>query len=826
MMNRIVEHVMCTSRRTWRRLPPDALPLWRRVLNRLSTWNDDISLAAIFVAPAVLLRRTSKNIVGHLSRCLMSDGALEECFVQELDDNPDRWDPENEQTSTVAPVEQVLRHMARECPAKAVRAMEQKVTADFSQPPAQAALKQMFPDHDDPVLLEPMEVVNDAQCFVGAAYIIATAVRRTRKAAAPGLNGWTRELVITGFSGEGPATSLERVVNSIRRNDLPAVLRGLCRVGRVAGWIKDPDKGKYRFVGVTDYLVKLSWKVCLSRVSKSILSPSQLMFVRGGALNGIRWVQQQLQNGRAVIFSDISDAYPRTSRKTLAQVIANEPLLNPIRALFSLSYGAPFRFVYSVGTQVLQEFLVDDGVIPGCAGAALLFALATSNIRHDEMRMFADDVALACEPTHTEQAWTTLQQLTAQWPLAKSKTFIIGGQLRGIPTVPAARYLGAYVGSTQAASALMIKGFADITTIGRSVFRLAVPFQIKFAMLNVLVQRVAWRFGATEPSITEAAADNLDDILAEWLSTLAKAPLTPLARRQSYLSCATGGVGWPCFAEDGKSLFEEFSATLPHAGDRTKVLAARQQRHREAFMRLSGLTEGRMRELATTGDPVHSVLPFSKSLTINDDAYALALELKFRLQSKRSISCPEWSSRPDGLVMDHFLCCRTCTASLWLARHNAVLRAILRVCSKFDVHGGSNFAAVFGTVEGDGRIPDAMFWRSSGGVIVIDLSIVHVSASSRWARGENAALARVRQKLAKYDGWRDDIGITVSPLVITTTATIPPEAHKVLENIASEAPHTGMLRELRNQMLVALVCVQADMLRIASSRVVSAIGER
>ena len=94
--------------------------------------------------------------------------------------------------------------------------------------------------------------------WIRADQITTVVATRLARAAAPGTDGWTRELLMVSFC-KPVLPVFETLINGLARNTLRPKAAALLRSARIAAWAR-PGKD-HRIIGMTSAITKTAWKL-------------------------------------------------------------------------------------------------------------------------------------------------------------------------------------------------------------------------------------------------------------------------------------------------------------------------------------------------------------------------------------------------------------------------------------------------------------------------------------------------------------------------------------------------------------------------------------
>ena len=256
--------------------------------------------------------------------------------------------------------------------------------------------------------------------------------------------------------------------------------------------------------------------------------------------------------------TDVVDAYRAVQRRQLA---AHPSAVNsPLAHIFHLAYSAPAACTLGGTTHYSRA-----GIIPGCGGGSILFAIETQ--RHIKPAMFtdprisaiyADDVTVVGRETYDAA-------VCAYDPKELAKLRILAPEGTATdeerPYVKkATRLLGAYIGETPEATALFREDVNERLEKLSKVIRSSLNCQTKWALLRTIELGLRWKFAATNHSITTSIAASVDDALAAAVFALADGTPNHKSRTLIYLPIASGGLGFAAYAMHGATLFNAAAA--------------------------------------------------------------------------------------------------------------------------------------------------------------------------------------------------------------------------------------------------------------------------
>jgi hypothetical protein len=405
------------------------------VLARVAAWGDPW---ALLLAPAVLLQRKGDSPITRLQRLAITPQLVEEYYwhvAEEEEERPAQQQVWKDGTPISAERLRAIELMAAVAPARAVKMLEAAAAAKPEEVRAEMLAKTVRPPEpfDEDMEWKKPEWIH----FETVLKAVAT---RSARAAAPGWDGWTRELILASAS-KTTVPLLELAVNAIARDEVPSQFADCLRACKVVAWAKPQQAGKFRIVGMTSAIVKVVWRVVAAQhFLQRKLAPCQATFAKGGVWAVARWADSVFRSGTPVVTADIVDAFWRVDRRTMLRILNQTH--SPLTGVF--------RFVYRNAVPCVHgklQYAAQAALIPGCGGAATLFSIyVAAQVRQADPKyvgVFADDIT-----TVGVKAFEGIRN-TIEGDLAKIQ--VIAPDPTLVPTelrpycVPAGRVLGAYV---------------------------------------------------------------------------------------------------------------------------------------------------------------------------------------------------------------------------------------------------------------------------------------------------------------------------------------------------------------------------------------------
>lgn len=586
---------------------------------------------------------------------------------------------------------------------------------------------------------------------------------------------------------------------------------------------KAPGVDKVRIIGMTSCITKVAWRIAAAfHLRVSLPPPMQALFDKGG----VHAVLRVLRPESVRFTADIVDAYWGVDRlRCYTTLFAAQ---SPLAPLFAFIYGQP-PYLVCEGTRVALH----RGVLPGCGGAAIAFAVdlsvAIGGVLPDT-KMYADDATCL-----TRDALAELIRRLGPEKLSKFVVIDPGIDEPGemvvegctVQVVKAAKHLGAFVGEPDAAMALM-KEYLEgkLAKLDRAL-SLDVSLQAKFQLFGVAERAMAWTFAATHPSITSGIGSWLDEELwTRFVSTFVqyKSSLVPcaLSRPLLYLPPGHGGVGITNFADDAEKLyqvaglaigpFERVSTEDLDGPEAQRITPAKVKREIAKAKRVNfkqGGGKGTEHVLRSRADdlPWFMVRPVVRRTRIANDAFQLGMARFLMFDDPGTPVCPKGLKKHQRLRDDHAMQCRSCAGSYFTPRHEMIVGTIVATCRDYGIAAGTSFDFLGAPKGFDPKNrPDVVVMRTALGEkpCVVDVTVTHQA----W-RGTDLMKGRYNHKMAKYREYCEVTGTVMVPFVISTHGAVYEASLEQMREISRLECRRGFMRDVLARIKAVLVNYQA-----------------
>jgi hypothetical protein len=532
------------------------------------------------------------------------------------------------------------------------------------------------------------------------------ALRGVKAGAAPGLTGWTKELVLGLHATAILSEVLRDIINAII-NDVTGEMGALMLTAPGIAFMQDT---KIRTCGMRDFFVKVAWRAATTHTSlDALFTTSQTMGRRNGSLQAARWVQQQLDDGRGMVLGDAVNAHPSFDRAAAGRVLSDAKLTS-LYSIFNFTYcnETPLR---SYGRDGEQEFEVAIvvGQLQGCPSAGKMFcalegSLMSARVPHllPKVRLIMDDCAVAgMTSLEAEQNFSAL-----------ADALVVGGiNIRGPKKKVievASDKLFVFGGAAVARAGVVFPRLEEVKPLKRTKNRIELITTTGLAHQDILLlarhTSMALRYflAATTPRIAQHYAKELQQMVVRPISTVVQSDVLPIhSLRQIFTPLASGGMGYvdPCMARE---VYDDADNTVAAVGDDDQTGSSYEAKALESWRRVDsrGHHWWAAVEMFDTKRSWLSVFPTSKSLVLHDYAIELALKLYLNVGQVRAtcVNAKETRTSPNVQSVDHWIQCAFCAGPWRKHRHNDGLAALFSTAQQFHVAMQADVAALLGNV--------------------------------------------------------------------------------------------------------------------------------
>ena len=821
----IAKWALETTPDTIRSIPQTLKPLWHQALSHVASWTDpNVRNAAMLLAPRVLLQRTH-DLRAQLVRYATSSHAVEEAF----------WVAANRQETPpgddapVAPAQaqpldtnwKIVERTAAQAPKKAIAMLHGRApTIDPASAEGRAAIerKMPLPAHGAPATSLPTELDDVGRPkWVSIETLVHVCAKRLARLSAPGPDGWTRELFLSSVC-KGTATAIAVLMNAILSGEMQ-MAHDPTRAARAAMWRK--SENGVRLVGLTSCISKIAWRAALiQHLRRAPEAHNHSM-----KANGLFRVIRALESARELYFADVKDAYFTVDRQAVLTELIR--LKSPMAWLFARIYGHSNGPTAPALVAPGLRHVLADGLLPGCGGAAIGFAMALDLRLKDtaacpDVYTFADDASAAnagaMKKIIDKLGADNLAKFKAIHP-TKTTIKVAGVEF---PCTKATRVLGAFIGEQTTATELFREHIGTkLQELDKIVSEKELSIQARWHMLSSAILGITWAFAASKPAITLPCAPEVDKRVAAAVTRLLPPDAVPSRKsgELNTLPTASGGLGLPCYEHQAEAMYRMATLSLSARDENDPLPTVTPYQIRK------GIEEAALARAKTTIQPIYmqamsdtsrpwfATQHINRHGTISNEAFSLALAHA----TDHRVAYPTCDRRTDDgeSDYDHSQRCPVCAGPSRHPRHEVIVTEILQTCRNFGIIASTNF---FSLGIGKKR-PDIIVYRGKSQKVplLIDVTVTHQPFENNRDRPNQ----RTKVKQHKYKEFRhvDETSTTdFWPFVMTARGTITINTLKLISSLSAEAVRGGFATELISRVKASLINFEVTRLNSLKAR--------
>lgn len=850
--NDLFKAAIQARRNVWRALPSHLTGLWREALTSLVTADEtaeDTRCALLLVAPCILLDKTLSPTISQLHtnllRVVASPHLRNEAittFLMKCPDDQQQVSPLAPTPSDVARKTKMLISIGAERKALDIASRAESV-CDISDDARIAEINRLFPSRkrdipDDPPVLETL-------CETKAAADFRHVTFRLARGAAPGIDGWTRELLLPILDRESIASdTLCAVLNNMLLGALPPNIVTFINTSRLIPLLK-PNK-KIRPIVLSSVFLKIAWKTLLLGISQaSVLHPSQVLG-RRPCERAIHQAQRRLAAGEMLLFLDAKNAFGEVQRAAIHTKLVKHPELHSLIPMFNMCYRTPSSLLAQG-----HVFRMEEGVRQGCAAAPFLFHLALSlaleslpSTLKNAVSCVADDIVIAApSPLRVREAHDILIPALASIGIHLNASKCVSLRPPDMQDQPSpfleegytdaskVDYLGAFIahrGIQASWGDLREKYKQKLDVVQQLVTSSSDPHspltkQDCFLMIRYTCFCFSYVLSNSNPANTQLVRQQLNSWLRSVMDRIVGCVLTDAQWQQCTLAAKDGGldlVDWSgSMAEKAhnltKTLASQHQAAVHDPSIKTAsvfdLIRTIQSARADELQNTTPHYTRALRNMHVDGDHRlrwHAIRPNSIELRLTNQQWLTGMRLQLGIpvvQTAAPAACGFDNAT------DHALCCPSCAAGFWKTRHQRVLFALQKGLRAGGVHlSTSDYTTAKGLKRDEG--PDGLVFGNSS-TAAIDVTIVHQPTGERRAR----AAERYAHKAKKYDKICKDNNWSNAPLVFHSVGHPSLPTTRWLRTFASFCRVAGTFRRILHACSIAVIRGNADIISILSA---------
>lgn len=699
-----------------------------------------------------------------------------------------------------------------------------------------------FPKRQTPSPLQRTEGEVEVISFAD----IKLAWRKLRIAKAPGLSGWTKELLAPLIANPPPSiqASLAKLFTDlVNASTSPLEKRFLTHMILVP-FVYTDRPGKVRPILITDIITRLCWHIALSGINDPTLEASTQVFGKDGQTTlAVVAAQAALSNDEVLVSCDAVNAFPTLQRETFMHYIGNHPIYKKCLGMVNLMYAREntATWYHMDSTLPPQTFSITEGAIQGCVSGPLMYALGTlQTIRTfgKNLIVCADDVLIR-GPDSLEIAPKVFQAFEEIGQRINGpKLSIFHSATTRLPKVHQAlahasirtdiiQYLGGIItpntSSAQTREALAIAMSGHIMKFKNKLaatLDLDAPKQCKFIIIRSLARSLIYRAQTCFHPASALIFREIDHHTLSALKSLLPSIDIPTHAGRIQLPTEDGGLGifkyeaiHPWLQHDTvlrakkflRMLALELDVQAPH---QTTLLAAWKT---NTYLSNGGRKErdGRSFDKGQFSSWLDA-RPTSQWTRVSDETFHNQIDII--LQNLQPIRGECIQTEPPNIQLSsltreeftqHVLTCARCGQGGHYARHQAVLHAVRNTCRFHGIHSSV-------PKHTDMPLPD----RSKGGpdLIVfgkemdaVDFSICYTYTP---VYGENIR-ARMsdtfREKERQYRLFKQTAQCRIIPFVVSVYGLIARETRELIRPWLEATPDSRLLLDIYHNVQFSLI---------------------
>ena len=843
---------------TWRSLPQHQLQLWRTLVHQLMEFGETSDGNPIFwqLAPIIFLRRRTSPTIAHLTQHLtacVNDEEYRNSTILKFCYNTQEDDPQSFRAVTA--VERAQRLCALGSERKALLSLSTEEQRVEPTPQVLDELRKLFPHRkaELPQIPPDCTAPPHALALITPRKFLRVLRFRTSRATAPGFDGWTRELLIPVVNSRNHygRDMFFALVLAVIGGNADAALISFMRKG-VLFALRKPN-GKHRPIVISSFVLRLAWKLALDCTPfLSTLHASQ-RFSKFACQQAIARLVDGVLDGKTAISLDASNAFGEIKRAVILQRLIDNPSLHLLLPMFRSFYCEAFAAVaHNSSSGDSHTIAIEEGVIQGCAAGAILFmiglAVALTSIPASVQTLAAaDDIALLHELSQPLiECFNTLVEALADIGITINctKTATIGPnaaeveEVTGLTTTDKLDYLGAFVTSSDDVQIKLddirrkyitkMQGLArhfprssdDLSDDEDAMAQPRLTCQVAFLLLRHLNFSMRYLMFNTRPACTNHLAGVLDVWAKQKLATLLDVDSNTIPQavyEQCFLAESDGGFGileWTTSKEKlhtaQRRAFHPCAADESHAFIKAFLDERARKFYNETYDRSTRPKPSVQRQIFNDAIlPWLRIRPADQLLCLHDAQWRTAARMRLNIPVTSVAPCAESKHKSQN---DHVFGCCACHGGLWFARHQRLLRALIRSLYDHAIYASASAISQL-TNERREKGPDALVLCDSQ-TYAIDTSVTHQSATSKAPMTENRFL-RKNQTHAEFSNktsWK------TQPVVYSSLGHPCSRTVSWLRTVAKSAHTYGFVRRTIAATTIAVLRGNADLVQRLEAR--------
>lgn len=638
------------------------------------------------------------------------------------------------------------------------------------------------------------------------AVVQRTIGRRLGRGAAPGLDGWTRELLIPLTEKKELLRELTTVVQDILACRVSHRFAARIRACAINPFLKEPGSTKIRPITPESVWLKLAGLIALDAVDNTFAKAfaGWQFGVWGDATIAVDEIRSAYAapSATTLVALDATNAYNRISRRHVLQSVFGDERLRAIWGITDLALGTPSPLGLYEDSQRVAHVTSSSGVRQGMVLGPLLFSAALLVLRplleahpHIKLIAYLDDLTVigahARVQSFLDAAVPVLEHIGFNINPQKSTVLQktppdTGGPLTvgGVPLATATgvtRILGAGFapdgGSVEPwVRERTAKYDAYFDALQRSS---PLPMHARLALLRgSQLPRLGFLLRTHAPADLQDSARWFDQRVIETLTTIVGMPLTQEATLIAQLPFAKGGLGLR--AQEPIAAFA--SQCLREKGEQSQRTKDLDQQKYDTLKPL--LTEPGVALLQAGGSPGAIRALADPAVSLPDAPFQALLRQRLLLRV-----LPQGQTCLCGAdaTNDHVMTCSRLPGGPRIYRHNAIVDCIAQWAAELGFRARTEPRA---DSNNKSRLDLAV---STPDALYVADAVVTYAGARRHAAGQSAVDAAFLAKQAKWERWASLAGAVFAPIAMDSEGGLQRRSLRWLASLAgrSSSPYAS-----------------------------------
>jgi hypothetical protein len=671
------------------------------------------------------------------------------------------------------------------------------------------------------------------------------AFKKLKKGKASSFDAWSKELlapIIAQIDNDNVVASIAAVLQDIVNDRLTDPERRFLRTSYLIPLSYKSKPGKIRPITIGSLWVKLSWLVLLQDAPHdALLRTGQTYAKPGGATSAVHTIQRHLTAGGVVVALDAANAFGTIMRSELFDFVSSQSAANMnTRPLLNLLFANLSQVRWGE-----SAFTITNGTNQGCVSSTWAYAAATYRTHIQflgQLLQVTDDTyVLGPNPFDTATRVISAFRQIGQ-VLDGPKMRIISSPSATIPrgfssVVHVTRptmVLGAVVHPPCLFPPDELTPFVNqqtsvLTAKLRDLIALPLSMQDKAIVLRSFPPDFVYQAQSHQGAWSDEFFSAVDHLILSAFQTFTAVAIPGPQLSLFNTPVQRGGLGYMPLQPLRQHFFNlaavRASPLLTTLGFVPDAPQADLPSVRATWMALfqDSLSPIAASNMLPTDVPHPSWLqcrPTTRDNTLSDQEFTTALCVRFSNLAPFPLPCAaDHLALPD--FTDHVMgSCRSCASFMEYHRHQAVVAALHKTLSRFNIPSQLLDAqhADFplpGNVKGG---PDLLV-TSASDVFAVDVTVAKNPCASQTSQSTNNAYCR---KIRAYAQFAELTSFETTPFVLSHTAVVHAKSVAFIQRLAPHAVGARFLPTVVTAVQFALLRATHVALSIQRHRVATA----